>query len=39
MDEFNIDKWEPDKPWINFRNILTGIVLFITLTILYFTCA
>ena len=38
MDEFNIDDWKPDDPWINFRNKVGIALIFLTFIILYFTC-
>lgn len=29
MDEFNIDKSEPDLAWIRFRNTLIGLIVLI----------
>lgn len=39
MDEFNIDKFQPDKSWIRFRNTLIGLVVGgIALVLLFKFC-
>lgn len=38
MDEFNIDRFQPDKPWIRFRNFLIGLASIITLVLLFKYC-
>lgn len=39
MDEFNIDRFQPDDPWIRFRNTLIGLIaMAIALVLLFKFC-